>query len=421
MEIEAISSLLYQKVDAVLVADAATDSYHAFIRRGIFSTLIEEEGKYKDLIEILWIHFNNTQDKITEDYKVFLPAYGKFKGKSSRRLKLSLDSQQHIIQMMVYPIGDDKYVFLMDELDDEHEENFSRKVESIQNTFLFSMYIDLAQNTISSLNITEVSDETVYAALSYSQWRMMIVNMIGADDQALFLERTDPDYLKKNLAPGRTTSFDCLMQNLEGKYIWVKLIFSRAETMNNDDYRYVFMVQNIHEESVRLFDALKKYEDLALKDSLTGVFNHGRIETEIGNALDSVKRHGRKVSIMMLDIDHFKMVNDTFGHSVGDNTLKRFAATIRDSLADDHAVIGRWGGEEFVVVYYDQDGEQTLAAAERCRGRIAQTDFSEAGRITCSAGVTQMTPEDTVQSAFERMDSALYRAKSDGRNCVKYA
>ena len=211
------------------------------------------------------------------------------------------------------------------------------------------------------------------------------------------------------------------MQNLEGKYIWVKLIFSRAETMNNDDYRYVFMVQNIHEESVRLFDALKKYEDLALKDSLTGVFNHGRIETEIGNALDSVKRHGRKVSIMMLDIDHFKMVNDTFGHSVGDNTLKRFAATIRDSLADDHAVIGRWGGEEFVVVYYDQDGEQTLAAAERCRGRIAQTDFSEAGRITCSAGVTQMTPEDTVQSAFERMDSALYRAKSDGRNCVKYA
>ena len=88
----------------------------------------------------------------------------------------------------------------MDELDDEHEENFSRKVESIQNTFLFSMYIDLAQNTISSLNITEVSDETVYAALSYSQWRMMIVNMIGADDQALFLERTDPDYLKKNLA-----------------------------------------------------------------------------------------------------------------------------------------------------------------------------------------------------------------------------
>ena len=104
MEIEAISSLLYQKVDAVLVADAATDSYHAFIRRGIFSTLIEEEGKYKDLIEILWIHFNNTQDKITEDYKVFLPAYGKFKGKSSRRLKLSLDSQQHIIQMMVYPM-----------------------------------------------------------------------------------------------------------------------------------------------------------------------------------------------------------------------------------------------------------------------------------------------------------------------------
>ena len=66
------------------------------------------------------------------------------------------------------------------------------------------------------------------------------------DDQQLFLERTDPDYLKSNLMPGRTSSFDCLMQNLEGKYIWVKLIFSRAETNNSEeDFRYVFMMQDI--------------------------------------------------------------------------------------------------------------------------------------------------------------------------------
>ena len=214
MDFNSVSSLFFQNVDAMLVADAASDSYHAFIRRGIFSTIIEEEGTYRDLIEILWFHFNNTQDKITEDYKVFLPSYGRFNGKTSMRLKLYQDSRQHVIQMMVYPIGEDRYLYLMDELDDESEGTISRKVESIQNTFLFSMYIDLAQDSISSLSITEVSDETVHAALSYTQWRMMIVNMIGADDQSLFLERTDPDYLKKNLAPRRTASFDCLMQNL---------------------------------------------------------------------------------------------------------------------------------------------------------------------------------------------------------------
>lgn len=419
MDFNAVSSLFFQNVDAVLVADAASDSYRAYIRRGIFSTLIEETGKYKDLIEILWIHFNNTQDKITEDYKVFLPSYGRFKGKSSRRLKLYLDSRLHAIQMMVYPIGDDRYLYLMDELEDESEETISKKVESIQNTFLFSMYIDLAQDSISSLSITEVSDETVHAALSYTQWRMMIVNMIGADDQSLFLERTDPDYLKKNLAPGRTASFDCLMQNLEGKYIWVKLIFSRAETINDDDYRYVFMVQNIHEESVRLFDALKKYERLALNDSLTGIYNHGRIETEIANALDSRRKHGRKASVAMIDIDLFKQINDTFGHSVGDDTLKRITTVFRDCLKDANAVIGRWGGEEFVVVLYDQDGAQAVALVERCRSRIEQTAFPGTGGVTCSIGVTEMTPEDTVQSAFERMDRALYRAKTEGRNRVR--
>ena len=421
MDFNAVSSLLFQNMDAMLVADAANDSYHAYIRKGIFSTLIEEEGKYRDLIEILWIHFNNTQDKITEEYRVFLPSYGRFKGKFSRRLKLYKDSRQHVIQMMVYPIGEDRYLYLMDELDDESEETISKKVESIQNTFLFSMYIDLAQNSISSLSITEVSDETVHAALTYTQWRMMIVNMIGADDQPLFLERTDPDYLKKNLAPGRTASFDCLMQNLEGKYIWVKLIFSRAETINDDDYRYVFMVQNIHEESVRLFDALKKYERLALNDSLTGVYNHGRIETEIANALDSRKKRNRKASIVMLDIDHFKQINDTFGHAVGDDTLKRFAAVIEDSLKDDSAVIGRWGGEEFVVILYDQDGSQALTSVERCRSRVEQTEFPGTRGVTCSIGLTEIMPEDTAKSAFDRMDRALYCAKTEGRNCVRKA
>ena len=419
MDFNAVSSLFFQNIDAIIVADAGSDTYQAYIRRGIFASLIEEKGKYGDLIEILWFHFNNTQDRITEDYKVFVPSYGRFKGKSSRRLKLYQDSTQHVIQMMVYPIGEDRYLYLMDELDDEGEDTISKKVESIQNTFLFSMYIDLAQDSISSLSITEVSDETVHAALSYSQWRMMIVNMIGADDQPLFLERTDPDYLRKYLAPGRTTSFDCLMQNLEGKYIWVKLIFSRAETINDDDYRYVFMVQNIHEESVRLFDALKKYENLALNDSLTGIYNHGRIETEIANALDSIKKHGRKASIAMLDIDHFKQINDTFGHAVGDDTLKRFAAAVRDCLKGDSAVVGRWGGEEFVVILYDQDGAQALASAERCRRRIEQAGFPGTNGVTCSVGVTELLPEDTAKTAFERMDRALYCAKTEGRNRVR--
>ena len=254
--------------------------------------------------------------------------------------------------------------------------------------------------------------------IKYSQWRMMIVNMIWPDDKEQFLERTDPEYLKTHLEPGHTSSFDCLMKNLEGIYIWVKLIFSRAETNNANDYRYVFMVQDIHENSVQLMSTLKKYEELASKDTLTDIFNHGRIETEIHNAIEIVTRTDRKVSIMMFDIDYFKNVNDTFGHAVGDMTLKHFAYMIKDYFSKKNVVIGRWGGEEFVAVCYDADSTKAYGYAEDIREMVQAEDFNVAGNITVSTGVTEILKDDEFTEAFERMDQALYQSKSEGRNKV---
>ena len=231
---------------------------------------------------------------------------------------------------------------------------------------------------------------------------MMIVNMIWPDDQPMFLERTDPEYLKKNLLPGRTSSFDCLMQNLEGKYIWVKL-----------------MVQDIHEDSVQLMSTLKKYEELASKDTLTDVFNHGRIETEVRNAIEIVSRTDRNISIMMFDIDFFKRINDKFGHAVGDITLKHFVYIIRQYFKDKNSVIGRWGGEEFVAVCYDADEAKAEQYAEDIRIKVSEAEFEVAGSITTSAGLTEIKKEDNFDDAFERMDKALYKAKSEGRNCVR--
>lgn len=327
--IQDISELIQENVDAVVVADSETNEYRAILRKGMFESFIDGEGSYLDLIEKLVFHFNESNEKITGDYRVFISSYGEFHGKYSRRVKVMLegDSQPHLVQMSVYPLPNPKkYLFIMDELDaNEYEEEYSttKKVNTIQNTFLFSMYIDLVHDTTSSISITEISDDTVNASIKYSEWRLMIVNMIWPEDQEQFLRRTDPEYLKKNFTPGRTASFDCMMQNLEGMYIWVKLIFSRAETNNEDDYRFVFMVQNIHDNSVELLSALKKYEELALMDSLTGVYNHGGIETELYNAIDLSQKSHEPVSLMMLDLDFFKQVNDTYGHSVGDTTLSQ--------------------------------------------------------------------------------------------------
>ena len=418
------ASFIESGIDAIIVVDSEEDSYKALVKKGMFEDFIDDTGSYKALTQKLWFHLNNEQESaVTEDYQVFIPRFGKFKGKYSRRLKLFKDGEPHSVQMTITPYEGAIYLLILYELDSsEYMKEFltNEKVSTIQNTYLFSMYVDLFKDTTSSISITEISDDTMDAEIKYSQWRMMIVNMIWPDDQELFLERTDPNYLKTHLQPGRTSSFDCLMKNLEGKYIWVKLIFSRAETNNADDFRYVFMVQDINENSMQLMSTLKKYEELASKDTLTDIFNHGRIETEIHNAIEIAGRTDRNISMMMFDIDFFKKVNDTYGHAVGDMTLKHFAYIIKKYFEKKNAVIGRWGGEEFVAVCYDTDIEEAKQFAEEIRTNVSKVSFNVAGNITVSSGVTQIKNSDKFEDAFDRMDKALYQAKSDGRNCVKF-
>lgn len=416
------NQFIQQSVEAVLVVDAQSNRVKPLLRKGIFSDFIKDDWTYNDLIEKFWYHFNNSSESIVEDYLVFLPSSGIFRGKYSRRVNLVINEIIHVVQMMVYPLTDDFYVFILDELDKSsyrEEDLTNKKVDTIQNMYLFSMYIDIVKDETSSISVTEISDEVVNQQLKYTDWRMMIVNMISQEYQQQFLEETDPENLKKRYSPGRTSSFDCLMMNLEGKYIWVKLIFRRAETNNDNDYRFVFMVQNIHDELMEMRETLKEYEMRASVDSLTSVYNHGRIETELNNAVVECGKNDTKVSAMMIDIDYFKRVNDQYGHSTGDVTLKHFAKCLQEALKEKNAVLGRWGGEEFTAVCYDLGIEEATELAESMRRRIEAEEFEKVGKITCSIGVTQIKAEDQFDNAFERMDKAVYQAKSDGRNCVR--
>ena len=419
---ESVPKFIMDSVDAVLVVDSENDQYKKVISKGFLKDYLPDSGSYHDLIEDLWYHFADSGEKITEDYHVFIPSFGKFSGKYAKRIKIKLEDVVHNVEMTVYPAGNTGiYVFALNELDDsesEDEVSTKNKVTTIQNTYLFSMYVDLIKDTTSSISITEISDETVNTQIKYSDWRMMIVNMIWPEDQPLFLERTDPEYMKANYAPGKTSSFDCLMQNLEGNYIWVKLIFSRAETSNEGDFRFVFMVQDIHENTVSLMSTLKKYEEMASLDPLTGIWNHGRIETEITNALEAIRNEPGDTALMMMDIDYFKRVNDEYGHSAGDMTLKQFAEAISDFLKEKNGFVGRWGGEEFVAVCYNSGIDTQKDMAEELRRMISAVPFKAVGTITCSIGVTPLLPEDDLNTAFERVDKAMYQAKSGGRNMV---
>ena len=419
-----VPALLADNVDAIVIVDPSIDAYKSVIRRGMFEKFLKESGIYHDLILDLWFHFNDSNEKVAGEYQIFADNTGVFKTKYSRRLKIVLEDEKksHLIQLTVYPFEDaSKYIFVMDEFNDNEslqESLTTKKINTIQNTYLFSMYIDLVADTTSSINVTEISDDVVNYNLKYSDWRMMIVNMIWPEDQEQFLRRTDPEYLKKNFTPGRTSSYDCMMRNLEGKFIWVKLIFSRAQTFNEDDYRFVFMVQDINDNSMELISTLQKYEEKAIKDPLTNVYNHGEIESQLNSALTYRQKGDNAVSFMMIDLDHFKSVNDNYGHSVGDTTLKHFANLMREFAAEKKIMAGRWGGEEFVIVCRDVNGSKACELAEEFRKRVEEYQFPEIFHITCSIGVTEIKKEDDFTEAFNRLDKAMYESKHNGRNMV---
>lgn len=418
-----INKVLNDNIDALLVVNSKDDSYRAIKSSEILSKIIDKEGSYKELIQKLMFHISENNAKISEDYQVFLPKMIDFNGKYSRKLDLTIDGEKRAVQMLVYPIGDTKedyLILLFDMKDSEYERNvkLENKVKTIQETYLFSMYVDLNNDLVSSINISEISKDDMHYEVRYSEWRMMIVNMIWPEDQDLFLKKTNPEYLKAQLKPSKTFSFDCQMKNLEGNYIWVKLIFGRTDTSSDQDFRFVFMVQDIHENSLQLFNELKKFENLASHDALTGVYNHGRIETELSNAIEVLKKDNRHISLMMFDIDFFKKINDTYGHAVGDDILKIFVLKIKEMLNAYNVKIGRWGGEEFVCVCYDLEIEELKTIADNVRESIANTTFDTIGSMTCSVGLAHVSKEDTTKEAFIRLDSALYKAKANGRNCI---
>lgn len=153
--------------------------------------------------------------------------------------------------------------------------------------------------------------------------------------------------------------------------------------------------------------------ELSWLDSLTGVYNRRRLDVLMGEMLPSSTPH----SLVMVDLDHFKAVNDRYGHPEGDKVIQACAKTIRESVrAQD--VVCRWGGEEFVIFLPDTTMEIAGEIAERIRKQMASKRFIGNLTVTCSIGVSQTIPGEGGASVFARVDALLYEAKRSGRNCI---
>ena len=157
---------------------------------------------------------------------------------------------------------------------------------------------------------------------------------------------------------------------------------------------------------------------LAVTDALTGVWNrrHGEelFQAELADSRDT----GRPLTLLMLDIDHFKSINDRYGHQAGDRVLIEISRRLQDGLGAAD-VVARWGGEEFVILLRDADIEEAVSTAEKLRGLIADNVFIDAGLVTASIGAAQLAADDDLDSWLAHADEALYKAKRSGRNAVR--
>jgi diguanylate cyclase (GGDEF)-like protein/PAS domain S-box-containing protein len=219
---------------------------------------------------------------------------------------------------------------------------------------------------------------------------------------------------------GNPREAEVFLHHAEGYRVPVAI---RATALRDDTGKIIGAIETFSNNS-NVVDARRRITEmsqLVRTDSLTRIGNRKHLEGRLHAALAEFENTHTSAGVLFTDIDHFKRVNDTYGHDVGDKVLCMVAKTFRHALrATD--TIGRWGGEEFVAILYETAEEKTLfQTAEKVRKLIEASHLdinNQSLSVTISMGATRLHSNDTPESIIQRADGLMYRSKQAGRNCV---
>lgn len=249
---------------------------------------------------------------------------------------------------------------------------------------------------------------------------------IHINDRAEYLATIDS--LMSDLQPGEV---EYRLRHYTGNYHWfLERILPRIDAngvflghiASSTDISGIKQAEELLSQSNRDLEQevarrTEQLEQLMLTDPLTGVGNRRMLTKRLEEEVLRAHRYQRPLTIAFFDIDHFKSINDTYGHSVGDVALACVAESLKLELRDCD-ILGRLGGEEFVVLLPETDIDKAMIVAERMRTSIEHVEISGLKRsITVSAGLAELVDEETGEDLLDRSDKALYLAKKSGRNC----
>ena len=203
----------------------------------------------------------------------------------------------------------------------------------------------------------------------------------------------------------------------------VSLLVAENERMRRDSEALTSRLEESHSQIQTLRSSLTHAQEVVLKDPLTGTGNRRQFDVSMEKAIRESEQKALPLSLIMCDIDHFKRVNDAFGHQVGDELIKMFARVIEQNTRDTDTVI-RYGGEEFAIILPMTELDAASSIAERIRRQFESKRLTiretnqKIGQLTASFGVAQYRTGDDVEALLQRADAKLYDAKSSGRNRV---
>lgn len=247
-------------------------------------------------------------------------------------------------------------------------------------------------------------------------WNMPGMDGIEVCRRLRAAESTNPPYVI--LLTGRSEKGDIVRGLSAGANDYVAKPYDHEELQAR-----IAVGQRMLELQASLVEARDALAHLAMHDPLTSVFSRRAIMERLGEEFSRAKREGGKLSVGMCDIDHFKRVNDTYGHQSGDDVLVAFAKCVQENLRD-YDCVGRYGGEEFLIIVPGMLEEGDTSMYERLRAQVESAEVitrSGVVPITVSIGVAHAVGHETVESLVAAADTALYQAKAGGRNRVAYA